>query len=301
MSDRPEFDSLSGLLARISLRASVFANPNVCGAWQVSTSSRGTAQFHLVARGACFLHLKGQRAPTALRAGDLCVLPRADWHVISPATEVHDDHLRLPTRGPGPRTSLVCGEFEVHDGAAGALLASLPRAIVVRTEDAGGALGRLLELMAAESLSGGPGMQAVLDRLSDALFVMVLRHHMASGSSRAGVLAALADPRLSRAIAAVQADPGGDWTLAAMARAAAMSRSAFAARFATVMGQTPAAWLGGWRMAEADRRFADPRATVARVAEALGYRTEAAFRRAYKRITGRTPGAQRRIARAPHA
>jgi AraC-like DNA-binding protein len=297
MSESSDEDLLSVLLERINLRGAVFAHPTVCGPWQINTTGRGRAQFHLIARGACFLHLRGQRRAQALRAGDLLVLPHDDWHVLSPEPAIEDDALRLSTRGPGPMTSLVCGEFEVRDGPAKTLMGSLPRALVVRAEEADGSFGTLLRLMADEALRDEPGTRAVLDRLSDALFVMVLRHHVARSEATQGLLSALRDPGLARAVAAMHRDPGRDWSLEALAEVASMSRTAFATRFAAVIGSTPMAWLTDWRMAEAERRFRDPRQSIARVATDLGYDTEAAFRRAFKRVTGRSPGAVRRAAR----
>lgn len=299
MTDHPQTDPLSGLMSRVSLRASVFANPTVCGDWLVNTSGRAGGQFHLVARGTGYLHLRGQSAPLPLRAGDLCVLPRDRWHVISPTPVVEDDRLRLPARGRGPQTSLVCGEFDRVAGAAGALLEGLPAVIVVRAEQCDPALAALLQLMTTESLRAAPGARVVLDRLSDALLVMALRHQLAQGGLRPGLLAALADPALARLVAAVEARPAEPWNLVRMARVAGLSRTAFTERFMRAMGVPPVAWLGQFRMAEAERLFADPRQSVARVAVAVGYGTEVAFRRAFQRITGRTPGAVRRLARAP--
>jgi AraC-like DNA-binding protein len=113
-----------------------------------------------------------------------------------------------------------------------------------------------------------------------------------------GLIAALADARLARALAAIHAEPGRDWTVAALAGVALQSRTAFAQRFVEVMGVSPYQYLTEWRMAEADRLLRDPAQSAAAVAERLGYHTEAAFRRAFKKIHGYGPGRVRRDARA---
>lgn len=147
--------------------------------------------------------------------------------------------------------------------------------------------------MAAEARSEEGGRQVVLDRLADVLLVMVLRHVMERGLVRSGLLAALADPRLSRAGglapgARRRVDLGG------LPQRARMARTAFAQRFAAIMGDTPMNYLATWRMQQADRLLRGRKLSVAQVAEQLGYSTEAAFRRAFKRIRGTGPGEVRR-------
>lgn len=288
-----EQDLLSSVLARLHLRARVYALPSVCGAWQIDTTDHPGAQFHLISRGTGYLHLEGQ-PPRALRSGDLCVFPRGSWHLISSS----------PTpRGSGtweradltmPYTSLICGEFEFEQGTPPGLLEALPDAIVIPSEDVDDRFGAVLRLLADESLHIESGSNVVLDRLADALFVMVLRHHIKRVGDRHGLLAAASDKRIASALLAMHNEPGKPWTVASLASLVGMSRTAFSARFSELMGDSPMAYLTRWRMHEAERLFQDARNSVARVAERLGYETEAAFRRAYKRVTGRTPGSVRR-------
>lgn len=291
-------DLVSEILGKVQLRASVYANPTVCGTWQLDGSAHPGAQFHLIARGTCFLHLPNGEEPRALRAGDLCVFPRAGWHLLTPDGKARDIGTSLDTPGMGPATSLVCGSFEFEEGTPTGLLDALPDAIVVPAEEGGEGFGALLRLLADEALRARFGGRVVMDKLADVLFVMVLRHYIAQmQSDRRGLLAAIADPRLGRALLAIHRQPGEPWTLNDLAERAGMSRTAFAVGFTEVIGVTPMAYLAGYRMQEARRLFSDPRNSVSRVAAQLGYDTEAAFRRAFKRITGENPGPLRRSAR----
>jgi AraC family transcriptional regulator, activator of mtrCDE len=297
MSDRSINDLLSEFLVQARVHAGVFASPSVCGAWRINTTGMHRLGFHLVARGMCWLHMRGFAAPEPLRAGDLLMVSGDQWHVLSPEIELDGDDTRMPEDGSGPRTDLICGSISCPDPMADALFNSLPHFIMLRTAegDADTRLETLARLMAAEAQSDDKGRQVVLDRLADILLVMVLRHVMRLGLVRSGLLAALADPRLSRALAALHADPGADWTLASLAGRAGMARTAFAQRFAAITGDTPMNYLATWRMQQADRLLRDRRLSVAQVADQLGYSTEAAFRRAFKRIRGVGPGEVRRL------
>lgn len=298
MTNSPEEDLLSEILGRMQLRASIYASPTVCGDWQVDGSDHAGAQFHLISRGSCYLHLDGESEPRPLRGGDLCVFPRGGWHLLTPDGTPRAPGSRLGERGAGAFTDLVCGAFELEEGTSSALLDALPNVIVVPAEQVDAGFGSLLHLLANEALGGKPGAKVVMDRLADALLVMVLRYHLShSTQAPVGILAAIADVRLGRALLALYQNPGANWSLARLAERAGMSRTAFAGRFTQVLGTTPMAYLTGLRMAEAKRLFNDPNNSVARVAGLLGYETEAAFRRAFKRVVGESPGRVRRSAR----
>ena len=297
MTERSISDLLSDFLVQARVHASVFASPSVCGAWRINTTGMHRLGFHLVARGTCWLHMRGFAAPEPLRAGDLLLIPGEQWHVLSPEIRLDGDDMVLPEGGAGPRTDLICGSISFPDSTAEALLNSLPDLVLLRTGEGetDTRLETLARLMAAEARAQDGGRQVVLDRLADVLLVMVLRHVMQRGLVRSGLLAALGDPRLSRALAAMHAEPGAQWTLAGLAACGGMARTAFAQRFAAVMNDTPMNYLAGWRMQQADRLLRDRRLSVAQVAEQLGYSTEASFRRAFKRIRGVGPGEVRRL------
>jgi transcriptional regulator GlxA family with amidase domain len=148
-----------------------------------------------------------------------------------------------------------------------------------------------------EVQDGRPGHEAVVGRLSEVLFVQAVRFWAAHAEPDEGLLAALADPRLAGALAAIHAEPAAPWTLASLSREAAMGRTAFAERFRTVVGDTPLRYLTQWRMQHAKRLLAESDLALDRIAEQVGYDSAASFSRAFHKINGSPPGAYRRTAR----
>lgn len=290
-------DVVSGVLGTLGLRAEVYANPTMCGLWQINTTGRHRASFHLVSRGNCWLHMRGGE-PQPLHGGDLVVFPNDAWHVLSATPRLEGDGTFMIPGTPGPATSLVCGRFDFIYGFDNPILDILPDCIIVPAEMGGSRLGTLVDLLNEEAALDQLGRQIVLDKLADALFVMALRHHLAQQRPEEGWLAAAADPNVGKALAAMHEEPHRPWQLVDLARKAHLSRAAFAAHFTALLGMPPIAYLTSLRMRLAERMLADPRTSVDAIAEKLGYETPAAFRRAFKRVTGRTPGEARRAATA---
>ncbi len=295
-------DALTDVLRRLRLRTNVFLHSSFCGAWAVGTSGQGKAAFHVIARGDCWLHLAGE-APVPLQGGDLLVFPRDAAHLISsrPAPPGPGVPLNRPAQGdtPGPATSLVCGYFEFDSRAWNPIVEALPEVIVLR----GGeypdmeSMDALIRLIINEAEGVRTGADVMLDRLCDALFIHVVRAVMRRAPSDAGYLAALADRHLSLALRDMHARPAEPWTVDALARAAGMSRSAFAGRFHQIVGMTPLRYLTRWRMQLARDWLSEPGLAIIDIAERAGYGSEAAFTRAFKRVFALTPGEARRRSR----
>lgn len=286
MLDRSTEDVLSGVLAAYQVRAVVSANPQFCGEWRMPENPSPHAMFHLIDRGACLLYADGLREPIALSTGDLVVVPRGNAHLLR-------SH---PGQGPDAFTTLLCGDIMFGSGKRHPVLEALPDFLVVKNERGSDQFRCVAELLSQESRDLKLGQQAVLDRLADTLFVMAVRHHLNESADHRGILAAIQDPRLAKALAAMHTQPERDWTVAGLADIAAMSRTAFAQRFNEVLGISPIHHLTEWRMTQAERLLQDQRLSVAAVAERMGYRTEAAFRRSFKRFHGFGPGHVRRAA-----
>jgi transcriptional regulator GlxA family with amidase domain len=233
-----------------------------------------------------------------VRGGDLVMFPRADWHQLS-GTPRRQPGSRSGATGDGPFTTVLCARVDFEAGRANPVLEALPSVIVVRSEDrdTSAELHALARLMLVEYEAGSVGRQGVLDRLAEAMVVLVLRHHIAKTPELKGFLGALKDERIARALAALHGKPGEGWRVHTLARKAGMSRTAFAERFAALLGRTPMQYLAAWRMHLADEMLMVERASVAQVAERFGYQTETAFRRAFKRLRGVGPGDVRRRAR----
>jgi AraC-like DNA-binding protein len=290
MSERSDDALLDGILATYQMHARITDNMRYCGRWRDwdPQAPPGTAWFHLLDQGECWLHMGASDVRVRLGAGDLVVLPRGTAHVLTP---IEGPDGRIDENG---YTTMLCGEFRFVSTTGNPVMDALPDLMHVPAAESGDAYRRLAQLLVQEAGHPGFGMQAVVDKLADALFVMGLRQHLASTAGRRGLFAALADSRLKRALDAIHRDPGREWTVASLAEVALLSRTAFAERFAEVLEETPYQYLTRWRMAQALRLLRDPRLSVAHVAERLGYQTEAAFRRSFKRVHGYGPGSVRR-------
>jgi AraC-like DNA-binding protein len=270
----------------------------------------GYLWFHITTRGSFMLEAPGAE-PLRLRAGELSLLPHGEGHRLrsEPGTptpgifeltreQLSDRYDILRHGGGGERIDMVCGAVRFDHPVARRLLAVLPRIITI---DPGRHPGQLewlnssLRLMALEAEAVRPGGETVITRLSDVLVVQALRAWLESDpAARSGWLGALRDPQIGRAISLIHRQPGHDWTVAALAGHVAMSRSAFAARFTELVGEPAMSYVTRWRMHLAAAALRDEGATVAQLADRFGYRSEAAFARAFKRVVGSPPGAVRR-------
>lgn len=282
MIDRSE-DLLSSILTTIRLRAQVYHHATVCGEWRLDSPQERRASFHIVGSGQCRLELLATGQAVSLRGGDWVLLPRNTSH-------------RLSGDEAEGFTTLLCGYFEFGLGSTNPILDALPELVIIPMDNppTSTQLTALSSLMLSEAEQVQTGNRLVLDRLAEVLFVMLLRRYLEQAAETRGVLAGLADRRLSRALAAMHREPERVWQVATLAKVAGMSRTAFAQRFVTLVGQPPLAYLSSWRMLLAERWLTEEGLSVATAAERLGYGSETAFRRAFKRCRGKGPGSIRR-------
>ena len=290
-------DALSAVLAGMQLSAEVYLNADYCGTWGLDTSGSRRIPFHLVGRGEAWLHCKEQPV-RLLSSGDLVLFPRDDHHVVasSPEMPAEKDITVQTGAEDGPVTQVICGFFEFRDKAAWPLLDSLAPVIVMDLADLSAApqARTLIELMVGELSGEAPGHYTVVNHLAHLLFIQVIRQQIATGQVQTGLLAALFDSRISRALRALHNDPSRRWSLASLAQEAAMGRSAFAHRFQLLTATTPMQYLAAWRTQEASRLLQSSNISTADIAGRVGYDSEPAFRKAFKKLTGRTPGSVRR-------
>lgn len=259
--------------------------------------ARDEVMFHIVTDGACWLRRPGE-APFQLFEGDLAVVPQGVEHdlVDSPEREAEplEDFLArtsFPTPG-GPTTTLVCGMYGADAQLTHPMLRALPPVVhfSASTVRAIPSLAAMMSLVKAEVESSSPGSAALIPHLFDALFVYVIRAWVEDVTpERPGWLAALKDPLLSKALARMHAEPAAAWTVESLAEEAGLSRAAFARRFAEQVGESPLAYLTRWRMGVAARLLHTSEASVAEIAERVGYDSEFAFSRAFKRERGLPP------------
>ncbi|HZP12584.1 MAG TPA: AraC family transcriptional regulator [Nevskiaceae bacterium] len=291
-------DVLTSILRTLRLRVRLMSRGDYCGQWALDSGARNKATFHLVGRGELWLHCKLLDEPMLLRQDDLLFFPRPQWHQFSCTPRKRNGTHLGDAPGPGKDvTTVICCVVEFETGAHDLVLRSLPDVSIVHCTQgrASSELVALARLMLTEHDAETSGFEAVLERLAEALFIEILRHYMRDESNLHGVLRALADPQLSRALSVMHEHPQRDWDVEALALVANMSRSTFARHFSRCLETSPMQYLAAWRMHLAEDLLRDSRRSAAQVAEAVGYENETAFRRAFSRIRGVGPGAIRRV------
>jgi AraC-like DNA-binding protein len=313
-------DALSQTLRVVRLVGAIFINAKFTAPWSYRSPQAATAApllepgaervviFHLITEGECCVELANE-PPVYLRGGDVVVFPQGDAHVMSsapgvpPARGARLDQVlaRRPRQliygGGGKTTRLVCGYLACDLRLAQMLFAGLPALLKVnvRGSSAGTWLEASLRYALAEARSPRPGGAGVLAKLAEVLFIEVLRLYMNEQSAgRSGWLAGVGDRVIGGALNALHARPAHAWTLEELAQASGTSRSVFAERFAALVGSTPMQYLTQWRMLLAANLLCGSNAPLSRIAEDVGYQTDTAFSRAFRREFGAPPAAWRR-------
>lgn len=298
----PSPELFQWLLQALELEASIFHVGQYCGRFRASTAGCGRAAFHLVVSGRCWLQ-RPAAAPVQLERGDAVFLLRDTPHALStdsasPAAEP----VRFGTMEPLsaardaslPHVGLVCGFFAFKLGISDLIVRSLPDVLLIRSGDPElSAMRSVFELIVAETERDDGSSGAMIERLTGLLFLYLIRHRMAGDESSAGLFAAARRPEFVGLLHHLIEAPHRNWTLAEMARHSAMSRASFFKHFTQTAGCSPGQFLLAVRMQAAGRLLEQGR-NVDQVAEGVGYQSTAAFARAFKKYTGRQPGAYRR-------
>jgi AraC-like DNA-binding protein len=294
----------------------LFYSRCVCtGPWGIDIPAMpGFVLFHAITKGECLLDL-GVESPVLLRAGDVVLVPHGEGHRLldapdTPCPSLWDiPHVQISERydllqidGGGERTDLICGAVRFDHAAVAHLMKVLPR--ILRIESAGSAQGEwvqsTLRYMATEARQLRIGGEAVITRLSDVLVIQAIRTWLeGSAELERGWIGALRDEKIGRALTMIHRDPAREWSVASLADEVFMSRSAFAARFTELVGQPAMAYVTWWRMQVARGLIVDDGLTAAEAAGRVGYQSEAAFSRAFKRTVGVSPGSARALTPEP--
>ena len=314
-------DALSDVLRAVRLTGAVFFDIHAAEPWVAATppgaaivgamfpGAEHLISYHVMIGGTCWAGMP-DAPPVQLRAGDIIVFPHGDTHVLSstPGMRTRADlslyrkppeGQRLPfsiSMGEGGATEsahLVCGFLGCDVRPYNPLLAALPR--VMHVSDRGGALGAYVGFALAESKQPRIGGESVLSRLSELMFVDVIRQYLESlPADRADWLAGLRDPFVGRALNALHRNPAREWSLQSLARHVGLSRSALAERFSQFVGRPPMQYLANWRMQVATGHLLAGRESVAVIANLVGYDSESAFSRTFKKVVGTSPSQWRR-------
>ncbi len=309
-------DVLTDMLRAVRLTGAVFFSGRYTAPFGIRSGKRfdpsmpaahlrHISVFHLITAGTCmFESASGNRR--RLAAGDLLLIPFADAHQFWEGDDVpivpvestvrQGNHPGLWTSdhgGGGPEARLICGLLELSEFLAMPLFRSLPEFVIARPGDfkAGElVISTVRDIMALVD-AASPGADIMLGRLMELLFIEMLRRHASSlRQDSKGLLAALNDSIVGQALKLIHADPVRSWTVDSLAREAGASRTVLSERFNALLGRPPIDYVIGWRIQLAAERLRNGRDPIAKIAADIGYESEAAFSRAFKRVTGLSPG-----------
>ena len=299
-------DPLDDIFAAMHVESALYARLEASAPWGVNFIAGQGARFGYVVRGTCWMSVEGLEDPIALAAGDCYVVARGSNYRLQ-------DDLRSPTRncfdiignrvggtinlGDGlANATIITGWFVFDAIGAQPLMALMPLLLHAKVDqDRGLLLQATLQQLAAETARPSLGSGVFISRLADMLFIQAIRAHVtAAGEGEGGWLEALSDPRLGPAMRAIHDDVTKGWTVEALASRVGMSRSAFADRFRRRVGEPPLEYLTRWRMFRATALLRGTDQPIAKIAVAVGYESESAFSKAFKRFNGDSPGAFRR-------
>ncbi len=316
-------DPLSDVLRSIRLTGGIFLDAHFTAPWAVR--SRITAEdcrpylsrpaqviaYHVVVSGRLLLEVKGV-PPLEVSAGEVVLLPRNDEHVLASESGIAavsaDDFIQpsgdtglahITYGGGGAATQIVCGFLGSND-VRNPLISTLPQIMKLDVREAASRdwIEASVRFAAAELVAGRFADSGVLSRLSELLLVEAVRSYAANAGGDSGWLKGMSDPHVGRALALMHNSIGNYWTVDLLAREAALSRSTFVERFTAIMGVPPIKYLTQWRLMIAKAELAETRTSIAQIANSVGYDSEEAFSRAFKREFGESP-ARWRMWRTP--
>ncbi|CAN5685829.1 AraC family transcriptional regulator [soil metagenome] len=303
-------DSIGDALHFMRMSGVVYCCSELSEPWGLGMPAMSDClMFHVVTSGRCVLQ-GPDGSSKAMKAGDFALVTRGEGHAIVgaegqaavplfdlPRTSVSDWFELLVHGGGGEPATLVCGAVRFDDHAVRTLLASLPAVITVATADTPELawFDSTIRFLADEARNQRPGCETIITRLADILVIQALRSWIDTDpQARTGWLGALRDRQIGRAIVRMHKEPSKAWTIEELAQSVGLSRSAFAARFTQLVGTPVLEYLTRWRIGVASTRLRERDQGLAEVASEVGYSSEASFSRAFKRVTGVSPGSYQR-------
>jgi len=307
-------DPLGETLHMLRLNGSLYCRSELTAPWGVDMPAfDGYMMFHVVTSGHCWLEVEGEE-PRLLQQGSLTLVPHGNGHCIRssstaeatplfdiPVERISDRYEVMRYGGDGDLTHLTCGVVSFDQLAGQQLVAQLPKVLQIDSwdEEEGSWLQNTLRFIAREARELRPGGETVITHLADILIIQAIRTWIDQApEADQGWLAALRDKQVGRALAAIHREPEKDWTVDALAREVGMSRSGFSARFTNLVGESAKRYLTQWRMQLARVQLQETSDSLSILADRLGYQSEAAFCRAFKRVFGVPPGSFRHSATA---
>jgi len=298
-------DPLGQALYQLRLNGSLYCQSELYAPWGMEMPEMpGEMMFHIVLSGECWLSV-GDQPSVHLPTGSLALVPKGQGHSIFSTEGIECTHLfDIPVKqvseryefirhgGEGDRTTLLCGVISFDPVGGAKLIAQLPNVVSINSMHGNQSqwLQSTLQLITSEAENVGLGGETIMAHLADIIVIHVIRHWVeTSVEAQQGWLGALKDPKLGKALVAIHSQPDKSWSVDQLAQAAGMSRSGFSARFTEIIGTSVKQYLTHWRMTIARAKLATQSIPLGDLAEELGYQSEAAFSRAYKRVMGESP------------
>lgn len=276
-------DTVGKIMASMHFDANIYLHSQFCSPWGMKSDNPGLGSFHVIAYGHCLIKIEG-KADLLLNAGDLVFFPRNNPHRIQNQNHADDQF-----------TTLICGSYDFGE-KQNPLLGNLPDIIHVSANEISKLpwFESLFRQIVNEAESGTEGKNLILDKLAEILFIYILRYFVQKTPDEKGLLAALSDKHLSKALAAFHSDIGKAWTVEALADEASMSRSAFSNYFSEIVQSTPMQYVMQWRMQSAYNALKATEGSILSIALDHGYQSEASFSKVFKKQFAITPGKARR-------
>jgi len=310
-------DVLADILKTIRLHTSTYFCRDFNTPWGMNIPHSSNGLFHVIVEGECWLKIMNRDEPIHMSEGDIVAFPTGGAHWISDhpdserraGREVVDEiiHGKNPFYSPeaneSTRQTLLCGAFDYDSSISHPFLRDLPCFIHIHADNSPelGWLRELVKVLSSESKSPSPGSSVIVDRLTEVLFIQILRSHVQRESSvqgegsSFGYLSALSDVKIGRALNLIHGEEQAEKSVEALANEVALSRSAFTERFNKLVGESPKTYLVNWRMQKAKSKLEQTKLSMHNIAEAAGYASEAAFSKAFKQHFKVTPGSTRKI------
>lgn len=309
INDQP----IGKLLDSLRMESAFFTYSTLSSPWAVAMPPMSNCMmFHLILEGEA--HFQAQSEHFVLQPGDFVLYPKGDGHAFSdggcqrvtplhelPIKSVTERYETLEFGGHGPTSKVICGVLIFEHPLAIRLMGILPQSIVIRRDAAESVniVSTISELLKSEAQSISVGAEAVIARLADILVIAAMRQYLNQlDDTKLGWLGALDDDRIGEALKLIHAQPDKHWSLEELATTVGMSRTSFAQHFKSLVGNTPMDYLTEWRMSLAFSRLQLSKDTVLAIALDVGYQSEAAFSRAFKKVLGKSPGEVRKAYQA---
>jgi len=316
MEAHHKLDALADILNTIRLSANTYFCSEFTPPWGMKIDKGDDGIFHVVVDGSCWLNINNTRDPIHLNTGDIVAFPTGGAHSISdtlesktlPGSQVVENILSgnnpfqtpsssQPTNsGAHPHNTLMCGSFHYDSSINHPFLKDLPCFIHIKAEETPELhwLRSLVSVLASEARLPAPGSTVMVDRLTEVLFIQLMRAHMETSPDRLNYMTALADAQIGPALNYIHAETEFHWTVERLGAAVSLSRTSFTEKFSRLVGMPPKTYLLNWRMQKAKTQLETTNTPMIDIAESAGYSSEAAFSKAFKQFFDTTPGRSRR-------